>query len=184
MTTKENTMDANVLFDVREIPCSVKHGMILQRWHATKPGQHFILVNGHDPLPLYYQFSAIAPGEFDWEYIEKSAAGVAVKISRHPAGVRKAPSFVPGMGDEPRSCDHMPKPVSEGVQEVDARGLEPPEPMMRILSAIEGLGRDQVLRARTDRRPVHLLADLQNRGFDAECEEQADGSWLTLLRRS
>lgn len=177
-------IDANVLFDVRDIPCSVKHGMILQRWQATRPGQHFVLVNGHDPLPLYYQFSAVAPGEFDWEYVERSETCVAVRISRHPEGVRRPPSFVPGADAGRRTCDHMPAVNDASALEVDARGLEPPEPMMRILSAIDRLGDGQALRALTDRRPVHLLADLQNRGFDAACEEQADGSWLTLLKRS
>jgi TusA-related sulfurtransferase len=68
--------------------------------------------------------------------------------------------------------------------EVDARGLQPPGPMVRILEALTGLPANSELLARTDRRPVHLFPQLENRGFRAECSEQPDGSFLTLIRHA
>ncbi|MDE3078214.1 MAG: DUF2249 domain-containing protein [Chloroflexota bacterium] len=35
-----------------------------------KPGDAFILVNDHDPKPLYYQFEAEMKGRFRWEYLQ------------------------------------------------------------------------------------------------------------------
>lgn len=67
--------------------------------------------------------------------------------------------------------------------EVDARGLEPPEPMMRILAAVESLKPGATLRARTDRRPIHLLAELETRGIRHASEQLADESWLHTLTR-
>lgn len=67
--------------------------------------------------------------------------------------------------------------------EVDARGLEPPQPMVRILEALGSLPPDAVLRARTDRRPLHLYPLLEDRGFVAETEPEADGSFVTHIRR-
>jgi len=69
------------------------------------------------------------------------------------------------------------------VVEVDARGLEPPQPMIRILEALESLPQAAELCARTDRRPMHLYAHLAERGFVGETEEQTDGSYITHIRR-
>jgi TusA-related sulfurtransferase len=70
------------------------------------------------------------------------------------------------------------------VIELDARGLLPPEPMVRILEAAAAAAQDDELRARTDRRPMHLFPQLEARGFRTECVEQPDGSFLTLIRHA
>ena len=67
------------------------------------------------------------------------------------------------------------------IIELDARGLQPPEPMVKILEAAAALTRGSELRARTDRRPVHLFPQLETRGLRAVCTEQPDGSFLTLI---
>ena len=46
------------VMDVRPIPCSIKHKLIIRTWLELAVGEHFILLNDHDPVPLYYQFSA------------------------------------------------------------------------------------------------------------------------------
>jgi len=69
------------------------------------------------------------------------------------------------------------------VIEVDARGLEPPQPMVRILEALAEIPEGTELRARTDRRPMHLYPQLEERGFRALSEEQPDGSFVTRICR-
>ncbi len=69
------------------------------------------------------------------------------------------------------------------VVEVDARGLEPPQPLVKILESLAALPAGAELRAFTDRRPVHLYAQLEERGFAAVTEEQPDGTFLTHIRR-
>jgi quercetin dioxygenase-like cupin family protein/uncharacterized protein (DUF2249 family) len=66
--------------------------------------------------------------------------------------------------------------------EVDARGLEPPQPLVKILESLGTLTPGGRLRARTDRRPMHLYSQLEERGFTGETEEQPDGSFLTQIR--
>lgn len=68
--------------------------------------------------------------------------------------------------------------------QVDARRLEPPQPLVRILEVLETLPAGAVLEARTDRRPVHLHEFLTARGFQGESEEQPDGSFLTTIHRA
>lgn len=70
------------------------------------------------------------------------------------------------------------------AQEVDVRGLEPPEPLLRILYALDALPTGHTLRARTDREPRPLLAEAQLRGFHYECRAETDGSWLTTFTRT
>ncbi|MGN6553237.1 MAG: DUF2249 domain-containing protein [Verrucomicrobiota bacterium] len=77
-----NLIGPDRVMDVRPIPCSVKHGLIIQNWLDLAVGEHFILLNDHDPVPLYYQFSAQWPGAFTWEHLVKGPAEFRVKITR------------------------------------------------------------------------------------------------------
>lgn len=180
-------------FDVRPISCRQKHALIFQRWAVLAPGEHFVLVNDHDPVPLYYQFAGQFPDAFEWEYLVAGPDEFHVKITRlkaTPEPVRRPdlPPWPP-RGNQVAAAAASPNSepaVNAGEPnacEVDARGLEPPEPMLRILSALEALASGGVLRARTDRRPIHLLPELEARGVRPESEEQSDGSWITTLRR-
>ncbi len=70
------------MLDVREVPCSIKHGLILKTYFELPVGGHFILRNGHDPVPLRYQFEAEFPGTFTWEHLRRLPDDVAVKITK------------------------------------------------------------------------------------------------------
>jgi uncharacterized protein (DUF2249 family) len=70
------------MLDVRETPCSIKHGLIIQTFLDLAVGDHFILRNGHDPVPLHYQFDAEFPGAFTWDYVHQQPEDVAVKITK------------------------------------------------------------------------------------------------------
>jgi len=83
MTTQtENILDANKVMDVRPIPCSIKHGLILRTWYELPVGEYFILLNDHDPVPLRYQFEAEFGNAFTWEYLERGPTDFRVKISK------------------------------------------------------------------------------------------------------
>jgi TusA-related sulfurtransferase len=73
--------------------------------------------------------------------------------------------------------------MSDNVIAVDARGLEPPQPLVRILEALATLPDGAELRAQTDRRPMHLYGFLEERGFVGTSEDQPDGSFITVIRR-
>ena len=47
--------------DVRSIVPRERHPLIFNTFHALEPGQDFVLVNDHDPKPLYYQFQGRVP---------------------------------------------------------------------------------------------------------------------------
>ena len=68
--------------DVRQIPPRERHPMIFQTFDGLTLEQNFILVNDHDPKPLYYQFAHERAGQFNWEYLEEGPETWRVQISR------------------------------------------------------------------------------------------------------
>ena len=78
----ETLIGPDKVMDVRPIPCSVKHGLIINTWLELPVGDHFILLNDHDPVPLYYQFSAQWPEMFTWEHLVKGPDQFRVKITK------------------------------------------------------------------------------------------------------
>jgi uncharacterized protein (DUF2249 family) len=174
--------DADIPFDVRPIPCRIKHGMIFQRWLDLPVGGYFILLNDHDPVPLRYQFEAEFPGALSWEYLERGPEDFRVKITKlQPT---PAAATIPAGCAPPPAAAATVSAAGAGVVEVDARGLEPPEPLIRILAALESLAAGATLHARTDREPCHLFGEATQRGFRHESRMQPDGSWLTVLKRA
>ena len=75
------TTDEKVL-DVRPIPPRKKHPTIFSTFDALEEGDHFILVNDHDPVPLKYQFEAERPGQLEWTYLAQGPAEWRVQIEK------------------------------------------------------------------------------------------------------
>ena len=71
-----------VTIDVRQISPLQRHPMIFQTFDGLTPGQSFILINDHDPKPLYYQFLHEREGQFGWEYQEEGPETWRVQITR------------------------------------------------------------------------------------------------------
>lgn len=76
----------------------------------------------------------------------------------------------------------MPKPVAEIL--VDARGLEPPEPMERVMQTLDGLCPGQSIRLLLHREPFPLYPLLAARGYRHETTMEAAGSYVILIRPS
>lgn len=164
----------DIVLSLLGIPCREKHALIFARWDALPVGGHFVIVNDHDPEPLYYQFAARFPGAFEWTYLVAGPEEFHIRIKRTSAVPTRPPVVPP-----PVNCgSHRP---AQG--ELDLRGLEPPEPMVRILSALEVLEPGVEMRATTDRRPVFLYPELEARGALYASVELEDGSWRTRIVR-
>jgi uncharacterized protein (DUF2249 family) len=58
---------------------------------------------------------------------------------------------------------------------VDVCGLEPPEPLERVLGALTTLGRDRYLRMVIDREPLPLYRILAQNGFHYSVDALAHG---------
>ena len=135
-----------------------------------EPTDALQLIAPFEPVPLYgvlaregFSHKSKPMGTGDWEVLFQRVV-------------------IPQFADE--SPAPRPAKKSKPVVEVDARGLEPPQPMVEVLEAVAQLPPGAELCARTDRRPIHLYGRLAERGFTAESEKQADGSFVTHIRSS
>lgn len=66
-------------------------------------------------------------------------------------------------------------------QPLDVTGLEAPEPMVRVLDALNRLGRQQKLRVLIDREPHPLYRILDNYGYEHRTEPRADFLFDVLI---
>jgi len=76
----------------------------------------------------------------------------------------------------------MTAPANEIL--VDARGLEPPEPMEKVMQVLALLRPGQAIRMLLHREPFPLYAILAERGYRHETRMEADGSYVILIRQS
>jgi len=75
----------------------------------------------------------------------------------------------------------MPKPVNEIL--VDARALEPPEPMEKVMRTLVLLRPGQTIRLLLHREPFPLYPILAERGYRHATAIQDDGSYVILIRQ-
>ncbi len=82
-SAKEKSVSAtDQSLDVRaEVPAR-RHDLIFETYTALSPGAAFVLVNDHDPKPLYYQFAAEHADDFTWDYLEQGPEVWRVRIGR------------------------------------------------------------------------------------------------------
>ena len=73
----------------------------------------------------------------------------------------------------------MPKPIDEIL--VDARWLEPPEPMEKVLQTLTRLRPGQSIRLLLHREPFPLYPILAERGYRHITHMEADGSYVIQI---
>ncbi len=75
-------MTQTTTLDVRSLVPAERHRRIFETYDGLAVGNRFVLVNDHDPKPLYYQFDAEHKGEFSWRYLEQGPQVWRVEIGR------------------------------------------------------------------------------------------------------
>ncbi len=79
-----NSAEEIVTIDVRDMVPRERHPLIFASFDALVPGHMLLLVNDHDPKPLYYQLMAERPGQADWQYLETGPEVWRVHITKQP----------------------------------------------------------------------------------------------------
>jgi regulator of cell morphogenesis and NO signaling len=62
---------------------ALKHPTIFQKFDSLKEGDSFIIVNDHDPKPLYYHLLAEKGNIFSWNYLEEGPEYWKVHIKKN-----------------------------------------------------------------------------------------------------
>lgn len=68
--------------DVRKLIPMERHRTIFATWQGLAAGKSFVLINDHDPKPLYYQLEAEYPKQFSWTYLERGPQVWRVEIGK------------------------------------------------------------------------------------------------------
>lgn len=76
------TATAETTVDVRNIVPRERHPLIFDTYRNLAAGEAFLLVNDHDPKPLYYQFQAELGPVFTWDYLEAGPEVWKVRITK------------------------------------------------------------------------------------------------------
>jgi len=91
------------------------------------------------------------------------------------------PAFERTLG--PRAAKLAEQARQKEVEALDVRGLEPPEPFLRIMQALTGAP-DQPLRVLIHREPFPLYDVLAEQGFGHRSRALEDGSYEILIERA
>jgi uncharacterized protein (DUF2249 family) len=159
---------------------------ILAAVRQLAPGQSLRLLATFEPLPLYavlgrkgFGHNAIHHGEGDWEVLFTPGEAGSIDSARS-AKTAPANRAANGRAGEAREgSETWPDPATR----LDNRGLQPPEPLVRILDALEHLPNGGVLEAINERDPMFLYPELEARGAAIRVDKRADGVYL-LIRRA
>jgi uncharacterized protein (DUF2249 family) len=152
--------------------------IIMAAIRTVPAGGALILRATFEPVPLYLVLSKQGfahwtelLGEEDWRvwfYPASLASGAA-------AATAEAPAHAAAAARNDAHGAHDAEDAGDDVIILDVRDLEPPEPMMRTLAALESLPPSKILLQINARVPMFLLPVLEERGFTYEIREQEPG---------
>jgi uncharacterized protein (DUF2249 family) len=123
-----------------------------------------------EPVPLYAVL-----GKQGFAHWTEQLAGDDWRVWFYPAATDPAPAAAPAAA--------APASAEDDVRVLDVRGLEPPEPMLRTLAALEELPAGGTLVQLNVRVPQFLLPLLSERGFTYEIREQEPELVRIFIRR-
>ena len=163
-----------VVVDVSAVIPRERHPKVFNTWHSLAEGTAMLLVNDHDPVPLYYQFAAEHRGGFRWEYLERGPETWRVRISK---GQFADPGYVPGQRIAPveaKSAAGATEPLVLDVRPIFAQGGSP---CTNIDDAVASLRPGQSFVLLVPFEPAPLFGKLGAKGLTHKSELQADGSY-------
>lgn len=68
--------------DVRIIAPAHKHRTIFEKFDALNEGEGIVIINDHDPKPLYYQLLGERGNVFSWQYLQEGPEVWKVEITK------------------------------------------------------------------------------------------------------
>lgn len=139
--------------------------------HALGPDQVLVLRAPFEPIPLY---NVLGKRGFAHWTEARSADDWSVWLYREAE-----PRDAAAKGGQPSGAP-SPLPVA---MVLDVRGLEPPQPMLRVLEHVDRLAPGQRLIVTHERRPMFLYPQLEEQGLRHETEELGPGEFRITIWR-
>ncbi|MCL4322557.1 MAG: DUF2249 domain-containing protein [Deltaproteobacteria bacterium] len=169
-----------IKLDVRE---DIKSGAdpfqrIMKAVNELKEDEALDLTNSFEPFPLY---SVLKNKGFE-HITNKTREGFQIIFFRDKTG--KKPIKVSDEADEKNFTDEDLKDLAhkKGV-EIDVRGLEPPQPLLKIFETLENIKADEALYITHERKPIHLYPRLKDAGYKFLTEETGEDLYTIKVWR-
>lgn len=71
--------------DIQSLIPQNRHPLVFAVFESVLPGAGFVLVNNHDPRPLFNQLQEHFPGKFSWIYLENGPKTWRVEVRKENA---------------------------------------------------------------------------------------------------
>ncbi len=149
-----------LVVNVPSIEPRSKHATIFRVFDSMQPGETFIILNDHDPKPLYYQLLNERGEVFEWEYIQSGPQWWRIrvrildtknKVETTEADSSKAPHLAYAKPDE---------------KVVNVPSLEPRVKHATIFETFDSLAAGESMIIHNDHDPKPVYYQLQNERGD------------------
>lgn len=175
MENNEIQFDPNkvVEFDVRPIISGGKDPLkfILAKVKELDKDGVLLLINTFEPIPLY----TVLGRQGYAHKVEKEDDVFKIYFYKDATLNSSEENTDSSSDDEVNIADF------ENIIEVDVRGLEPPEPMIKILETVSKLDSKTALLVHHHREPLMLYPKLEDRGFRAFCTKINDDYFKIVI---
>lgn len=177
-----------VEFDVRDMPPQKRHSVLTDTFDMLDPNQGFVLVNDHDPKPLYHELRSIHGDVVEWEYRARDPNEWRVEIGKSEAsaadGADVAATFdvrqIPKQ-ERHSTIHHRYANLSTGAA-MDIIAPHEPRPLQQEFQQRYGDGFEwEVLEQDPNRVRVRIIKERESGpDADADAEQAAHASELTV----
>jgi len=167
--------DKIIPLDVRPILDSGKDPFldIMVNIKKLNEDEVLLIINSFEPSPLY---SVLGNKGFD--HITKKDGDV-FKIYFF----KKSGKLTKETGTKPNDENSSEQSDFENVIEIDVRGLEPPEPMIKVLEALSNVDEKTLLLVHHHREPMMLYPKLEERGYTAVTHKVEENYFKVLISK-
>ena len=164
---KEKIVDLNVIpeLDAGRDPFN----LIIKTLGGMKEDQVLHLIINFEPVPLY---TVMKMKGYD-HTTEQSGGLWHIYLSK--GGAAAPATAVAGQGE--------PAASEPTTIEIDVRGLEPPEPMVKIIELLPQVGVNTTLLVHHHREPLMLYDKLEHLGFQASAEKINEGYYKVRITK-
>lgn len=160
--------------DVRD---DIKSGLdpfkkIMDAVNSLKDGEALKITNSFEPFPLYSVlknkgFSHTTESDGKFYYITFFKDGAAGGIKKY--------SVSDDAGEKNFDDEDLKNLAHRETVGLDVRGLEPPQPLLKIFEMLDKMGNDKALEITHERKPVHLYPRLKDAGYKFLTAEEESG---------
>lgn len=153
---------------------------ILGALQQLQRGQVLEIINSFEPRPLRSLLAKRGFSSYAETLQENLVHTYFARVEEQPIPVTEAA----GEPQPPGNWTAMLELRKDGLRKLDVRGLEKPQPMLRVLAALDALNPGEALLVDHERVPVFLLTELADREWEYRVQTWTDEHVQLLIFKS